>query len=109
MGACTVTLIDSTVFGNKRVSRGNITGSSSYAQGGETFTAAQMGLRTIDFLLVSAGFSGSGPAASFDLVTDLTNSKLLFFGGAAAGVASQEAAAAANTSVQTNQYMAIGV
>src|SRR5215831_11864069 len=102
MGACTVTILDNTVWGNKRVVTGTITGSSSYAQGGETFTLAQLGLSALDAMDVRNGFSGSAPAASYDPTADLTNRKILFFGGAAAGVAPQEAAAAANVSLQSN-------
>jgi hypothetical protein len=52
MGACTVTLVEQTVFGNKRVVYGRIAASTSYAAGGETFTAAQMGLDVIDKMVV---------------------------------------------------------
>lgn len=52
MGACTVTVIEQTVDGNKRVVLGRIAASTSYAAGGESFTAAQMGLDVIDKLIV---------------------------------------------------------
>ena len=108
MGACTVTITDNTVWGNKRVVYGTIAGSSSYAQGGETFTLAQLGLNALDDMSIRNGFTGSAPAASYEPTIDFTNRKVLFFGGAAAGVAAQDAAGAANVS-QSNRFQAIGV
>ena len=46
--ALTVAITERTVMGNKRVNRGTIAFDSSYPTGGEAFTAANMGLKTLD-------------------------------------------------------------
>lgn len=69
--ALTVSAVRRTVYGNRRIVIANITFDSSYATGGESLTASDLGLTTIDH--VSPGVSTGG----YVTVYDHTNSKLL--------------------------------
>lgn len=75
------------VAGNKRVRVYDIAASSTYPDGGESLTAADVGLKQIDNVVFS------GPALSTDRETanpvsyDFTNSKLIYLEGAASGAA----------------------
>lgn len=50
--ALTVALTESTVQGNKRVNRGTMAFDNSYPTGGEAFTNRQLGLSSLDQLIV---------------------------------------------------------
>jgi hypothetical protein len=113
MGACTVTVVDQGVSGSKRVVLGRIACSASYAAGGDTFTAAKLGLVTIDkmFVLPSALVTstiqvpavvptgGSWPA---------TGGKLAMFGDSGGAAGSALAEASGDLSGFTCEFMAWG-
>lgn len=79
-----------TVWGNKRVRVYDVVASSTYPDGGESLTAADVGLKKIDQVLPS------GPALSTDRETanpvsyDFVNSTLIYMEGAASGAAIAE-------------------
>lgn len=51
--ALTITIKDQTVFGNKRIVSAEIAFDSSYGTGGESLTAAMLGLNAIDHIIPS--------------------------------------------------------
>ena len=84
------------VEGNKKVKVRDVTFDSSYATGGESLTAADVGLKKIEFVRGLVAKNSTGTLA-IPLVYDFTNSKLQAYryDGASAGKASLEEAAAA--------------
>ena len=66
----TVTLTDMTVVGNKRLHTFKLAFDSSYPTGGESLTAANLGLSTVDFILIE-------PASGYLFEYDHTNSKVI--------------------------------
>jgi len=66
----TVTLTDMTVVGNKRLHTFKLAFDTSYPTGGESLTAADLGLSSLDFILVE-------PASGCLFEYDHTNSKLI--------------------------------
>lgn len=71
--ALTVNVTRRIVSGNQRVVVGNIDFDSSYPTGGESFTAADLGLRVIDLVVLQSGSKG------FVYEYDYTNSKVLVY------------------------------
>jgi hypothetical protein len=78
------------IAGNKRVKVRTLTFSSTYATGGESVTAANVGLKKIDEVIPH------GMAMSTDLATgnmvgyDYANSKFVFFESGSSGTAMAE-------------------
>lgn len=70
--ALTVAVTRRVVAGHQNIVTGTIAFDSSYPTGGEAFTAANLGLRTIDLMLVS-------PRSGFAFDYDYTNSKVLAY------------------------------
>jgi hypothetical protein len=79
------------VWGNKKVKVKKLVFSGNYATGGESVTAANVGLKKIEQVIIHGGV-----AAATDLATaiavfyDYTNSKFTFYEGSAAGTALSE-------------------
>ena len=67
--ALTVTILDTTVFGNKRVVFASVDFDSSYHAGGESLQASDVGLKAIDFLQAT-------PKSGYLFEYDYTNQKL---------------------------------
>lgn len=53
LAAPTITVIEKTVFGNKRVVRALVTFDSSYPTGGESVTAANLQMQSIEMMIVA--------------------------------------------------------
>lgn len=58
LAALTFTIDDITTFGNKKVALVTVTMDGSYPTGGEAITAANLGLKVIEFLLASSDNHG---------------------------------------------------
>lgn len=84
--AVTVTPVARTVFGNKRAVISTITLDSSYLSGGEPLTAADLGLKQVDALLVSQPATGHivQYVPSTALLHVFTSAAITVAGGAAA-------------------------
>lgn len=67
--ALTVTLNNRTTFGNKKITVADIDFDSSYPTGGESLTAAQLGMKKIELLIAT-------PKTGFSFEYDYANSKL---------------------------------
>lgn len=102
MGATTQVLGEQTVQGNKRITYGTIALSSSYATGGDTFTAARFGLSRIDKLFTESAVLGRVVSV------DMTNLKLLAYGQDGTTGALVEAPNTTNLSTIVLDCMAIG-
>ena len=70
--ALTVSVTRRVTAGNQHIVTGTIAFDSSYPTGGESFTAADLGLRVVDLMLVQA-------TKGFDYEYDYTNSKVLVY------------------------------
>lgn len=68
------------LVGNRRFSRGTIAFDSSYPTGGESFTAADIALKNIDFIDITA-------KGGYVFEFDYTNNKIIVYSGALAQVA----------------------
>lgn len=105
MGACTVSLVKSTVFGDQRVNLVNISMSSSYATGGDTFTLAQLGLGQLDQLNL-----GEMPGGfTFEVVLSTKKIKAFWSPSPAAKAALPEVDNATDLHTITIEAQAIGV
>lgn len=93
-----------TTFGNKKIRTRNVqlTAGANYTTGGESITAAAVGLRRIEQVLCDTGGRNAAGTFVIPVSYDYTNSKLQAFryDGAAVGKASLEEAAA-NTDLST--------
>lgn len=70
--ALTISVQNRSVFGTKRIVVADVDFDSSYPTGGESLTAADLGLKKIDLLLAS-------PEEGISFEYDYTNSKLLAY------------------------------
>lgn len=84
--AASVTSIDKTVVGNKRQSVAEVTFDSSYPTGGESVTAAQLGLSKVDYALCNIIAVG-GTVDVAEAFYDKANSKIKVFDQTPAEVA----------------------
>ena len=78
-----------TVFGNKRVSVAEVTLDSSYPTGGESITATQLGLKSVDFAITTVK---SATGAGVNVATayyDNSTSKVLVYDETPAQAASE--------------------
>jgi hypothetical protein len=105
--ALAVTIASKRVVGDRRRVEGTLN-LGSYATGGVSFTAAQLGLKRLDRLIIpELRFIGAAGAANIRLlVADLTNSKILAYTIAAAPPT--EVANATDLSTMTIPFEAIG-
>ena len=105
MGALTVAIVKRNALGGTaRNVIADVTWSSSYASGGDTFTPSQFGLTTVNHIDAN---TASGPTnTAFVVVPDIPNLKLKLMGGAASGVGLAEATGSQTTTVA--RVVAIG-
>lgn len=90
MAVGTVTMKHRWVNGNKKERIVEVVGSSSYTTGGDSLTAANLGLKTVHFASVSVKTGSAGWTGYYDV----TNSKLVVYGdGANTGTTSTSAGA----------------
>lgn len=107
MGAVTVAIKKSTGYSPVgKVVIADVTFSNSYGAGGDTFTAAQFGLKTVD-AIVDCGAAVASSTTGYVLMPDLTNLKLRLLGGAASGVALAETGTA-NQSATVQRVIVYG-
>lgn len=102
------TVAKPTVFGNRKVVFVKITGDSSYATPGYSLTAADVGLKKIDFL---SSETGAADAGTTGVVTkyDYTNSKLQYFwGNAGSASVLPEVTDSTNLSTYVTRHLVIG-
>ena len=79
------------VSGNKKVKVRDLVFSGNYATGGETVTAANVGLRKIDEAMVHGGVAvASDLATAIGVFYNHATSKFTFYEGSAAGTALAE-------------------
>lgn len=89
--AITSTSGASYVVSNKRARVLDLVFSGNYATGGESFTAANAGLRKIDQVVMHGGAAiASDLATAIPVAYDYTTSKFTFYEGSAAGTALSE-------------------
>src|SRR5438552_1508278 len=97
MGAVTVAIKAQRPLGGvARAVVADVTFSGTYAAGGDTYTAGQFGLTTV-LAIIPQGAAVGSTTTGYQLMPDLTNSKLRLIGGAASGVAGAETATAGQT------------
>lgn len=97
MGAVTVAIIKrQTEGGTARNCVADITFSSSYGAGGDTFTASQFGMNTVHAIIPMGAAVGSA-TTGYQLMPDIAGLKLRLIGGAASGVAGAETGTAGQT------------
>ena len=117
MGACSVndgTGNGFTVFGNRRVSIVTVTMSSSYTTGGDTLTAAQLGLVHISFIECALPHNSSATQDGYTLAVNIAtgnqSATIQAFGdgGDSAGGPLIEAASGVNLSTYTFNVIAYG-
>jgi hypothetical protein len=89
MGAVTVVIKRRNVVGASKEVIADVTWSSSYASGGDTYVNSQFELDTIDSI-DSTGASAAGNTG-YIVIPDIANKKLKLLGGAASGVALAQA------------------
>ena len=70
--ALTISVVERTVFGNKRIVFADVDFDSSYPTGGESLQASDVGLKAIDFLQAT-------PKSGYIFEYDYTNEKLKVF------------------------------
>lgn len=103
MALGTITKVDAFVEGNKRVKIVDVqlTSGANYTTGGESLTAANVGLRKI--ITVNAlGPAQSSTPTSFQVGYDYTNSKLIAYGqNATPGAAVAQIQVTSNTNLST--------
>lgn len=113
MGTVTVTVNHYDVDGRFQRRLGTITMSSSYATGGDTITAAQMGLDRVLNMDLDLGVNTSNTANAYAFVgptSSFQSSKIQAFGdgGNAPGGALIEAGSGDNLSTVTLNFDAVG-
>ena len=106
MGALTVTTRKRTgILPTGKAIIADIALSSSYATGGDTYTAANFGMTSVDAIILQSN------AAGYNLSVDLTNSKVLAYQGDntnAAAAPGIQVPAATNLSAVTVRALVIG-
>ena len=97
--ALTLTNREPSVFGNKRIEMFNAAFDSSYASGGESVTAKNVGLRSFDRFLIE-------PVDGYSFQYDHTNNKIKVFAPAPLIVYEESVALTSNTTGTTKYPMA---
>jgi len=111
MALGTVTQVDNTVWGNKRIKTYDIqlTTGANYTTGGETLTAATVGLRNVENVLSVGGAKNAAGTLAHGVVYDYVNSKLQAIEtGAAVDGPFKEASSNADLSLYTVRITFIG-
>lgn len=91
MGNVTVAIVKRNFVGASKEVTADVTWSSSYASGGDSYTEAQFEMMP-NFVQSIEGTSGSAASnTGYVVVPDLANKKLKLLGGAASGVALAQA------------------
>lgn len=103
MGAVSVTIAATDVMGNKRVHHGTGAMSASYATGGDTFTARQFGMTSVDRLIVNNTEGGFMLAPNLDALT------VFAYEAGADGAALDEVTATGDLSAELFDWVAYGV
>ena len=99
----------STVWGNKRVVFGQLVATGTYTTGGDSITAAQFGLKTIDELILIPDGSGANTNGQAVAAPNLTTLKIKLFGSnSVSGSTLPELTAATTVTGMTWQAVAIG-
>lgn len=103
MGATAMTILRTDVTGNTRYHSGTGTLSASYAAGGDTFTARNLGLTSVDQMQVTQ-------ADGFTLEVDVVNSTILAYEDKVTAAATPllEQAAASDMSAVAFRWQAWG-
>jgi hypothetical protein len=99
MGAVTVNIVKKSVGSYVPAGKcvlADITFSSSYAAGGDTFTPGLFGMSKVD-AIVDCGAAVASATTGYVIAPDLTNSKIRLLGGAASGAALTETGTAGQT------------
>lgn len=102
--AASVTLDERTVFGNKRVSFATVTMDSSYPTGGESVTAAQLGLSSVHRCDAQVAVATGGGVNVANANYSVTTNKVLLYDETPAEVAN-----AADVSTTVVKLIAYGV
>jgi hypothetical protein len=97
MGSVTNTNRRTTYGSAGKLTLTDITFSSSYAAGGDTYTNAQFGFNVID-AIIDQGAAVASSTTGYLAAPDLTNKKIRLLGGAASGVALAESGTAGQSS-----------
>lgn len=112
MGNCTVTINEFSVEGNKQVRNGTIALSASYIAGGDTVTAAQLGLSNIANLQVETtqvtGSTTTGWAMAPIFTYLATSAKVQAFGTGSGNLAALGEAANGDLHLVTTHFRASG-
>lgn len=107
--ALTLTQVERrTVFGDRRVVFFDVTFDSSFADEGESLTAADCGLDRIDLVVAEAAHDLTTTDTAYVITYDHTNAKLLAFGAGTAGAGLDEGATD-NLSGFSCRIMVVGV
>jgi hypothetical protein len=109
--ALSLTKVTKTTFGNKRIAVYDVTFDSSYATGGESLAASDLGLKVVEQLVTDGGAKNSSGTSLVPVRYDYTNAKLQAYryDGASAGKAFlEEVASAVDLSTFTVRVTAIG-
>ena len=96
MGAVTVAVTKRGFEGSSKVVYANVTFSSSYSAGGDTYTDNQFEMMYIN-AIVPIGLAAGSATTGYGVMPDLPNKKLRLIGGAASGVAGAETGTAGQT------------
>ena len=99
MGAVTVSIVKKSVGAyvpSGKCVLADVTFSSSYAAGGDTFTPDQFGMKKVD-AIVDCGAAVGSATTGYVIAPDLTGLKIRLLGGAASGAALTETATAGQT------------
>lgn len=121
MGAVVITLADPgpnpvDYFGSRKIVFGTLTMSAAYAEGGDSFTAGQLGLERVDYIGIAALSNGGAPATGVVVAPKLPTDTgftaagtiQAFETGAAVSGPLAEVAAATNLSAYTAPFIAMG-
>lgn len=96
MGAVTVAIVKRQPFGGTaRSCIADVTFSGSYGAGGDTFTASQFEMRTVNYIAPTGAVAST--TTGYVVAPDLPNLKLRLLGGAASGAALTESGTAGQT------------
>lgn len=97
MGAVTVAIKKRNFVGASKEVIADVTFSSSYGAGGDTFTLANFEMQTIDSI-TPCGPAVASATTGYDVMPDLSGLKLRLIGGAASGAALTESGTAGQSS-----------
>ena len=112
MASYTPSTVAAFVAGNRRVKIVNLTASGNYVTGGDSITAAALGLRRIESFIPNGGATDGTvqyPAVPVFAANNSSVSVKLFESGGAAGVAAAEKANAESLAGVTLRATVIGV